>query len=508
MSFKKFDEQTFIIDTANAYTNRQISKREFLRKMRMAGIGFSAFGLGMLGNPRGLRNGSILGTQAYADGLPDDQAKWLKEVGSKFKGAKICYSTESTPPSVVLNQIKKEFTDPTGIEVEVEIVPLEQVLAKATQDVQGQLGSYDLYYLDQSWIAQFQQDCVDPVAYYKDKPELAMPNFDWDEFSKPLVENIAKVDGQWMGIPFDIPLFILMYRKDILEKHKIAVPTTYEDFLAAAKTITEAEKANGIFGTGLQAKSGHYSLECDWSQAVWGHGGSIFNKNKKFSGNDEQGIAGLKWYQELLKYSPPNSTASNWDGQFEMMHSGQVALVQSWDEFFPGLDADDSKVKGLWEPAKPLTAKVLRSPSEAGFNEQPNLGHQGGSCISLSKYSKNKEAAWIFMQWGCCKEIMTRCTLIGGFAPMRNSSFADPRVKAKAKVGAGTTRHLETVKYVIDNVMATEPHMALWAGLSTNEIPTELGKLLTGQAYDGDAKKCMDALATQIDAKVKDAGLL
>jgi multiple sugar transport system substrate-binding protein len=39
-----------------------------------------------------------------------------------------------------------------------------------------------------------------------------------------------------------------------------------------------------------------------------------------------------------------------------MMHAGQVALVQSWDEFFPGLDADDSKVKGLWEPAKPLTA--------------------------------------------------------------------------------------------------------------------------------------------------------
>jgi multiple sugar transport system substrate-binding protein len=335
-----------------------------------------------------------------------------------------------------------------------------------------------------------------------------MPDFDWDDFSKPLVDNVAKVDGQWMGIPFDIPLFTLMYRKDILEKHKIAVPTTYEDFLAAAQLISQAEKGNGIYGTGLQAKSGHYSLECDWSQAVWGHGGSIFNKNKKFSGNDEQGIAGLKWYQELLKVSPPNSTASTWDGQFEMMHSGQVALVQSWDEFFPGLDADDSKVKGLWEPAKPLTAKKLRPASEAGFNEQPNLGHQGGSCISLSKYSKNKEAAWIFMQWGCCKEIMTRCTLLGGFAPMRNSSFADPRVKAKAKVGAGTTRHLETVKYVIDNVMATEPHMPLWAGLSTNEIPTELGKLLTGQAYGGDAKKCMDALAAQIDAKVKDAGLL
>ena len=176
MSFKKFDQQTFIVDTANAYTNRQISKREFLRKMGMAGIGFSAFGMGMLGNPRGgMRNGSMLGTQAFAEGLPDDQAKWLKEVGSKYKGAKIRYSTEATPPSVVLNQIKKEFTDPTGIEVEVEIVPLEQVLAKATQDVQGQLGSYDLYYLDQSWIAQFQPDCIDPMAYYKDSPNWRCP---------------------------------------------------------------------------------------------------------------------------------------------------------------------------------------------------------------------------------------------------------------------------------------------------------------------------------------------
>ena len=190
-----------------------------------------------------------------------------------------------------------------------------------------------------------------------------------------------------------------------------------------------------MFGTGLQAKSGHYSLECDWSQAVWGHGGSIFNKNKKFSGNDEQGIAGLKWYQELLKNAPPNSTASTWDGQFEMMHSGQVALVQSWDEFFPGLDADDSKVKGLWEPAKPLTAKALDRLLMPASTSSRIAAIRADRALSLSKYSKNKEAAWIFMQWGCCKEIMTRCTLIGGFAPMRNSCFEDPRVKAKAKVG-------------------------------------------------------------------------
>jgi multiple sugar transport system substrate-binding protein len=336
-----------------------------------------------------------------------------------------------------------------------------------------------------------------------------MPGFDFDDFSKPLVEGLALYDGKWAGIPFDIPIFITMYRKDILEKHGIKPPTNFDEFTAGVKAITEAEKANGIFGTGLQAKSGHYSLECDWTAAVWGHGGSIFGKDKKFKGNDEQAVKGLQWYQEMLKNAPPQSTASTWDGQFQMMQAGQVALVNSWDEFFPGLDADDSKVKGLWEPLHPISSMSgVRPVAEAGFGEIPNVGHQGGSILGLSKYSKNLDAAWVFMQWACSKEIMTRCTLLGGFAPMRLSSFDDPRVKEKAKVGPGTTRHLETVKWTIDNVMASEPDMPLWAGFSNNEIPVELGKLLTNQDYGGDAKKCMDNVASLIDKAVEDAGLL
>jgi multiple sugar transport system substrate-binding protein len=506
MSFRYHDRLSFISDAARDFAVRRISKRDFLRKTAMAGVGFSAFAAGMLGSGR-RRGAGFSGTPAEAQ-TPDDVAKWLKDVGGQFKGAKVRYTSEATPPTVVLNQIKKEFTDLTGIDVEVEIVPLEQVLAKATQDVQGQLGTYDIYYLDQSWVATFAQDTVDPVQYYKDKPELAMPGFDWDDFSKPLVEGLALYDGKWAGIPFDIPIFITMYRKDILEKHKIAPPTNFDEFTAAVKMVTEAEKANGIYGTGCQAKSGHYSLECDWTAAVWGHGGSIFGADKKFKGNDEQGVKGLQWYQEMLKNAPAQSTASTWDGQFQMMQAGQVALVNSWDEFFPGLDADDSKVKGLWEPLHPISSmNGVRPVSEAGFGEIPNVGHQGGSILGLSKYSKNLDAAWIFMQWACSKDVMTRCTLLGGFAPMRISSFEDPRVKAKAVVGPGTTRHLDTVKWTIDNVIASEPDMPLWAGFSNNEIPVELGKLLTGQDYGGDAKKCMDNVAALIDKAVADAGL-
>ena len=159
--------------------------------------------------------------------------------------------------------------------------------------------------------------------------------------------------------------------------------------------------------------------------------------------------------------------------------------------------------------AKPLEGSAsLRSRDDVGFGEIPNWGHQGGSSIALSRYSKNEEAAWLFLQWACSKDIMTRCTLIGGFAPMRNSSFTDPRiVERKDREGGGTTRHLDTVKWTIDNAMASEPDVPIWAGVANNEIPTELGKLLTGQDYDGSAKKCMDQIAKLVDAVVDEADL-
>jgi multiple sugar transport system substrate-binding protein len=510
MSFRDHDKRTFVVDACNDFTAKRISKRDFLRKMGMAGLGFSAFAGGMLGNTRPFSGLTGLGTSAAQAQTPPDVEKWLKEVGGKFAGTKIRYTSEATPPSIVANQLaQEEFTKITGIEVEVEIVPLEQVLAKATQDVQGQLGTYDLYYLDQSWMATFAPDIVDPREFYEQNAELAMPDFDWDDFSKPLVDGIAMYEGKMVGIPFDIPIAILMYRQDILDKHGIKVPTTMDEYMAAVKMITEAEKANGIYGNTLQAKSGHYSLECDWTIFLWGNGGSIFNKDKMFAGNDERGIAGLQYYQELVKNAPPAATTWTWDGQGQSVQQGQAAMLISWGEFFPGFDSNESKVQGLMQAARPPVENPgRRAAADAGFGEIPAIGHQGGSTIGLSQYSKNKEAAWIFMQWACSKDVMARVsTLGGGASPMRLSSFEDPRVKEKAKPGPGTTRHFDIVNWTINNAMGSEPDMPIWAELANNDIPIELGKLLTGQAYDGNAQAAMDALAVLVDEKVAAAGL-
>ena len=157
------------------------------------------------------------------------------------------------------------------------------------------------------------------------------------------------------------------------------------------------------------------------------------------------GVAGLKYYQELVKNSPPAATTWTWDGEGQSLTPGPGRAWRSpGASSSPASTRKDSKVKGLMEARPPAQGgAAARAAPTAGFDEIPHIGHQGGSAISLSNYSKNQEAAWIFMQWVCSQDVMARVsTLGGGASPMRNSSFKDPRVKAKAKVGPGTTRHL------------------------------------------------------------------
>ena len=89
MSFKRHDRQTFIADTCAEFTSHRIGKREFLRKMALAGIGFTGFATSMLGSTRPQRGLFGLGGDAAQAQASDEVTKWLKDVGGQFSGTTI-----------------------------------------------------------------------------------------------------------------------------------------------------------------------------------------------------------------------------------------------------------------------------------------------------------------------------------------------------------------------------------------------------------------------------------
>lgn len=479
------------------YRAGRISRRMMLQTLAAAGVALSSrplFGRGGVASAAPRRQTPIAEEQSEAT------VKFLTDVGGKFKGATIKVVSEETPPSrAIINLKKKLFEDITGITVDWEVVPLDQVLAKVSQDAASQLGANDIYYLDQAWVGRFINDTFDPRELLKQKPDMAFPDYNIDDFLQPLVKHIAMYGDKMIGFPCDVPIFMYFYRKDIYDQMGLKPATTMPEYLDHAKAINDAMAAKGTYGTVGQMKSGHYALECDMTAWVWSHGGSVFTKDGKCSLNDEQALTGLNYMLELQKYMPSAVTTYDWGGQATAIQQGQGGQVITWGEDFPGWDSpENSKVSGLIEPAALPANAAQRKPADCGFEETPDLGHQGGSTYALSKYSKNADPAWIFLQWATCSNTQTLASVIGGGAsPMRKSTFDDPRVKAMEKVGAGTTRHFPMMYQTIMNRMGTEPHLPQWPLIATDVIAVELGKLTTG-GYPS-AKDAADNIVKLVD---------
>jgi multiple sugar transport system substrate-binding protein len=485
---------------ADRFARGQMDRRSFLRASAQLGLG-----AGLLGASSHLAARAGLGfiSPALAQQQiewPQEMTDWLREAGKPFAGQTIRLATESTPPSNAINSaLKQYFIETTGINVEIETLPLEQVLQKLTLDVASGLGTYDLYYLDQSWMAAFSGDVVDPREKYESNPDLAMPGYNIDDFLPALVEGISMYDGVMCGVPYDIPIFIQMYRRDLYEELGLEPATTMPQYLENARAIQEA-KGPQIYGTTGQMKSGHYSLECDWTCWLWGHGGSIFGPDGTFTGNDEAGIEAMNYWVELKKNMPQGVTSWTWDGEAQSVAQGIAGQVITWGEFFPSWDnPESSNVSGLMEATVPPSATSLRTPDQTGYGEIPGVGHQGGSSLAVSRYAKSPDAAWLFAQWATSATTQVWITLLGGgTGPTRQSVYDDERIKANAKAGiAGTTRHLGVVQETIANHMGSEPDLPEWAEISSDTIPVQLGRFFAGEFDDPQA--VMDDIKSKVD---------
>lgn len=495
------DRKRHAANVVDDYVRGRIGRRKFLAASAGLGLGAGVLGLGM---PRPF-GGSLFPRALAQEGLEPSKEvlDWVADVSGPFRGTTLKLATESTPPSNAINsQLKPYFEEASGMTVEIEVLPLEQVLQKLTLDIASQLGTYDLYYIDQSWAAFTSRDVFDPREQLAAKPDLAMPDWRVEDFMPALVDGIARYEDRLVGVPYDIPIFIMMYRKDIYDEMGFEPPKTLDEYYMQANAITD-EMGPDLYGATGQMKSGHYSLECDWTAWLWGHGGSIFDSDGKFSGNDDRGLEAMEYWTRLRDTMPPGVTGWTWDGQGQSVAQGVAATMMSWGEFFPYFDDPEAtKVSGLMEAARcPAPKRTLRAVGETGFGEIPGVGHQGGSSLAVSMNSQNPDAAWIFMQWATCHDTQALITALGGgTGPTRAAVYDDPRVVANDRVGAGTTRHLGIVRDTIAEDMGSEPDLPEWAELSNDTIPVRLGKYFAGDYAS--AKEAMDDIAGAVDGIV------
>src|SRR5690606_37535880 len=93
----------------------------------------------------------------------------------------------------------------------------------------------------------------------------------------PAYAEANTVDGKVVALPAFADAMFLYYRKDLLEKHGVEPPTTWDELAAAAKKITAAENDPNLQGLSFQGKAIEGAV-CTFLLPYWSMGKNLVSE--------------------------------------------------------------------------------------------------------------------------------------------------------------------------------------------------------------------------------------
>jgi len=213
-------------------------------------------------------------------------------------------------------------------------------------------------------------DISDKVAKLKDK----FVDSSWDPVT---------VDGKVYAMPWDLGPSAIFYRTDMFKEAGINVDAieTWDDYIAAGQKIKEH------FG-GKVAMTG-YAPDFDIFEIGFNElGGNYATKDGKISLKSDQAKQALTLYKKLVETGTAIDI-KDWNGRITAIKNNKIASIP-FGVWFAGTIANSAAdQRGKWG--------VMQLPAfTKGGNHSANLG---GSILTITKQSKNQDAAWKFIEY-------------------------------------------------------------------------------------------------------------
>ena len=409
----------------------------------------------------------------------------------EYAGQTLVVNFPAHPHYDAVMKVLPEFTKETGIRVEVDQLQYLKMREKQTLELTKSKGDYDLIaYVVFSKADYVYANQLENLARFFMDPKLADPSYDPADLIEGYVANIgvaggnkgymAGPTGSLYGVPFGSETSILGYRKDIFEKHGLAVPETYEDMLDLACKIPELEP--GMGGLSSRAASGHHA-----SHAFLLHlaplGGRIFDEEWNPIVNNEAGVKAAEALKTIVDCGPEGARTFGFAEAGAAFLQGNTAMFLD-STVFAGSINDPSKSK--------VVGKVGWAPHPMGTRRGSQTGGFG---IGIPANAQNKEAAFLLMQWLTSKKADKLVALAGG-NPSRYSTHADGEVNEAFP-------HMATFGEALKDADPDwRPIIPVWGKINA-DLGTTLSKVLT---EDLDIQTALDGVAERASAIMDEAG--
>lgn len=341
-----------------------------------------------------------------------------------------------------------EFEQLTGITVNADLVPEADYFTKLNTELAGGTGKHDVFMLGAYFIWQYgppgwledlnpwlQNTSATSDEYdFEDIYEGLRTSTSWDfEQGSPLGTG-----GQW-ALPWGFENNVVAYNKKFFDENGITLPDTFDNFVQLAIDLTD--RSQNRYGIATRGSKSWATIHPGFMTQFTREGAQDYvfeNGELQARMNSDKAVAFTeKWIEMQHKAGPtswtsydyPNATGDLGDGKAMMVFDADSA---TYPKNKPGASAQAGNIG--WYPG----------PAGPDGSYATNLWTWS---LAMNSMSKNKHAAWLFMQWATGKEAMSKAVQGGIYAdPVRKSVF-DGVFKDQVADQAG---YLETFETVIE----------------------------------------------------------
>ena len=229
----------------------------------------------------------------------------------KYAGSTIVVSWPALSHFRKAETLVQEFTDETGIEVEIDALQYLKLRDRQLLEMSKEEGEYDVV----SWVVMWKGEYVSkglltPLSQMFTNGALVDPEYDIDDIADAYLQNGGVVGGKkgympgksggLYGVPFGAETSILAYRMDLLEQAGVAPPTTYDELRAALPVI---QSKTGVGALTSRGKTGH-QVTAGWLLHLAPLGGKIFDDAWNPVFNNAAGVEAAQIMREITQTGP------------------------------------------------------------------------------------------------------------------------------------------------------------------------------------------------------------
>lgn len=332
--------------------------------------------------------------------------------------------------------------------------------------------SIDIYLIDIVNPAQYYgAGWLEPLNAYVGDAATAMKPY------LPVYAASNVVDGKVAAMPAFADAMFMYYRRDLLDKHKVAEPKTWDELTAAARKIMAAEGNPHLQGLSIQGAPIEGAV-CTFLLPYWSQGKEFNDAAGKITLDRAAAAKGLQQWLGMvdagvIKKNVAEVKTADTVNEFK---AGQVVFAINWGFAWDRFKDDaDSQVKGR--------VGVMPLPAMAGGKSATCIG---GWQWAVSAFSRHKAEAARLLRHLASPEASKFLATEGSLLPTYASVYADAEVTravpwfkdAGNVVVAGKSRPMSRDYGQVSDVIRTTTSAVLARTRTPEEGAAEIGSRL------------------------------